>query len=106
MIGITGSMGCGKSTVTRLFAEHGARVLDSDRMARGVVEPGSVGWREVVDRFGESILAVPATGETPPIDRKKLAQVVFADPDQRRALEAIIHPRVARLRPVAGRGWW
>jgi dephospho-CoA kinase len=106
LIGITGSMGCGKSTVTKLFAQSGARVLDADQMARAVVKPGQVGWQEVVDAFGDGILsdeAVPRTLRA--LDRKKLAELIFSDPDKRQILESIIHPKIAAIREETLREW-
>lgn len=114
VVGITGTMGCGKSTVTRLLAERGARLLDADQMARAVVEPGQPGWLEVVARFGEEILVEAASrgeGEGAiqprfrPLDRRKLAASVFADPEKKRALEAIIHPRIEAMQQATLETW-
>lgn len=89
LIGLTGGIGSGKSTVASGLAERGAMVLDADRIAREVVEPGTPGLAAVVERFGAGML--DATGA---IDRAALASVVFADPNARRDLEAIVHPAV------------
>lgn len=89
LIGLTGGIGSGKSTVASGLAERGAMVLDADRIAREVVEPGTPGLAAVVERFGAGML--DATGA---IDRAALASVVFADPKARRDLEAIVHPAV------------
>lgn len=88
-VGLTGGIGAGKSSVARLLAEHGAVVLDADVAARAVVEPGTEGLAEVVAAFGEQVLDADGA-----LDRAKLAGVVFADPDRRAALNAIVHPRV------------
>lgn len=89
--GITGSIGCGKSTVTRLLGEMGALTLDADQLAKEILAPGTKALQEVVARFGEGIL-IP--GAQPYLNRSLLAKQVFADPDARRELEAIVHPRV------------
>ncbi len=89
VIGITGQIGAGKSTVAKLLATHGARVLNADSIARALLEPETEAYYEVVEFFGEGILL--DTGE---IDRKKLADVVFGDPEKLKILNEIVHPRV------------
>jgi dephospho-CoA kinase len=89
LIGLTGGIGAGKSTVSALLAELGAIVIDADALAREVVLPGTEGLAEVVAEFGPEVLT--PTGE---LDRPALVHLVFADPDRRKALERIIHPRV------------
>ena len=91
IIALTGGIGAGKSTVARFFSELGANVVDADQLARIAIERGSEGFDEVVARFGEKILT---NGD---INRKALAEIVFSDPDAKRDLEAIIHPRVQKL---------
>jgi dephospho-CoA kinase len=88
-LGLTGGIASGKSTVSRLFAELGAVIIDSDVLAREVVAPGTDGLAEVVEAFGEQVLT--ATGE---MDRAKVGAIVFADPERRKVLEQVIHPRV------------
>jgi dephospho-CoA kinase len=88
-IGLTGGIGSGKSTVSRLLAERGAVVVDADAIAREVVQPGTPGLAAVVDAFGPEV--VTADGS---LDRPALAAVVFADPGARRRLDAIVHPLV------------
>jgi dephospho-CoA kinase len=88
-VGLTGGIGAGKSEVTRRLAELGAVVIDADLLARGVVGRGTSGLDEVVRHFGTGVL--DGSGE---LDRAALAARVFDDPDERRALESIIHPRV------------
>jgi dephospho-CoA kinase len=92
LVGLTGGIGSGKSTVARMLEERGAVVFDADVLARAAVEPGSPGHDAVVDRFGADVLA--PGGE---LDREALAAIVFADPAARRDLEQIVHPEVRRL---------
>lgn len=92
-VALTGNIASGKSTVARVWARHGARVIDADVLARRAVERGSPGLARVVEEFGAGVLA--PDGE---LDRAALRRVVFADPGARARLEAIVHPEVARLR--------
>jgi dephospho-CoA kinase len=92
LVGLTGGIGSGKSTVAELLAQHGAIVIDADELARRAVELGTDGFDRVVETFGRDIL-----GPDGDIDRARLAEVVFAEPEKRRGLEAIVHPEVARL---------
>lgn len=91
VIALTGGIGAGKSTVAQFFSELGANVVDADHLARIAIERGSEGFAEVIARFGEKILT---NGD---INRKALAEIVFSDPDAKKDLEAIIHPRVRKL---------
>jgi len=91
IIALTGGIGAGKSLVAQYFSELGARVVDADQLSRLAIERGSEGFDEVLLRFGESILR---DGD---IDRKALAEIVFADASARADLEEIIHPRVREL---------
>jgi dephospho-CoA kinase len=96
-VGLTGGIGSGKSAVAARLAELGAIVIDSDRLAREVVAAGTDGYAEVVARFGQGVVAPDGS-----IDRAALAGVIFGDADARKALEAIIHPRVrARTAEIA-----
>jgi dephospho-CoA kinase len=88
-IGLTGGIGSGKSTVAALLAQHGARVVDADRIAREVVEPGTPGLAAVVAEFGGGVL----TGDGA-LDRPALAGLVFGDPAARARLDAVVHPLV------------
>jgi dephospho-CoA kinase len=88
-IGLTGGIGSGKSTVSRLLAERGAVIVDADAIAREVVEPGTPGLAAVAEAFGAEILAADGS-----LDRPALAAAVFADPEQRRKLDGIVHPLV------------
>ena len=92
LIGLTGGIATGKSTVARLLAARGAEIVDADVLAREVVEPGSPALAEIAAGFGDSVLTPEGA-----LDRGALGAVVFADPAQRRRLEAITHPRIAAL---------
>ncbi len=89
-VGLTGGIGSGKSTVSAMFAELGAHVIDADAIAREVVAPGSDGWRAIVDEFGPEILSPDGA-----LDRGALAEIVFTDDSARARLNAITHPRIA-----------
>ncbi|WP_435100604.1 dephospho-CoA kinase [Arhodomonas sp. AD133] len=89
VIGLTGGIASGKTTVARAFDALGADVVDTDEIAREVVEPGSEGLKRVVDAFGEEVLDDSGT-----LDRTALRRRIFADPDARERLEAILHPRI------------
>jgi dephospho-CoA kinase len=91
-IGLTGGIATGKSTVARLLEERGAILIDLDRIAREVVEPGQPSLALIAERFGQAILQVDGS-----LDRKKLGAIVFADPAERRALEAITHPAIRKV---------
>ena len=88
IVGLTGGIGAGKSTVANMFAQLGALTIDADQLARLAIEPGSTGFDEVVAEFSTKILT---DGD---IDRQKLGKIVFKDAEKRKKLEAIIHPRV------------
>lgn len=99
VLAVTGGIGVGKSTVTRLFAQRGAYVVDADQVAREVLAPGTPGLAEVVARFGPGVLA-PAgeqagSGERS-LDRAQLAKLVFGDNAALADLEQITHPRIAQ----------
>jgi dephospho-CoA kinase len=98
-IGLTGGIGSGKSEAARQFARLGATVIDTDLIARQLVEPGQAALAEIVDAFGAGVL--DADGR---LNRDRLRQQVFADPSRRRLLESILHPRIrARALLEAGR---
>ncbi|MBL9044683.1 MAG: dephospho-CoA kinase [Myxococcales bacterium] len=97
VVGLTGGIASGKSTIGKLLRELGATVVDADEVARAVVQPGQSAYRKLVAAFGSAILAdgdFPA-GSEPPLDRKKLAARVFSDEDARRTLNQITHPEIA-----------
>ncbi len=89
IVGLTGGIASGKSTVARMFEKKGAVVFDADVMARDVVGVGEPAWEEIVDHFGTGILL--KSGD---IDREKLGHIVFSDDAARNRLNAIVHPRV------------
>ncbi len=92
LVGLTGGIGTGKSTVARMLEQRGAVVFDADVLARRAVAPGTPGFDKVVERFGPNVLA-PGGG----LDREALASIVFSDPAARRDLESIVHPEVRRM---------
>lgn len=104
LVGLTGGIATGKSTVSETLRRLGCVVIDADQLARDVVVPGESALAEVVREFGDVLTPDGA------LDRKKLAAVVFADPARRRRLEAILHPAIrarfdARLAALAGEGF-
>ncbi|MFI6420575.1 dephospho-CoA kinase [Streptomyces sp. NPDC050842] len=88
-VGLTGGIGAGKSEVSRLLVSYGAVLIDADRIAREVVEPGTPGLAAIVDAFGDGVLT-----EGGALDRPKLGSIVFADADRLATLNAIVHPLV------------
>jgi dephospho-CoA kinase len=100
VIGLTGGIASGKSTVARMLAERGAAVIDADQLARKVVEPGQPALAELVARFGAAILT--ADGQ---LDRKRLAAIAFADEGARADLNRITHPRIAAASAQAIAAW-
>lgn len=90
-VGMTGNIGCGKSTVGAMLRELGAEYLDTDRIVHELYQPGSEETGRIVARFGSTIL-----GEDGAIDRRRLGQIVFGDPAALRDLEAILHPSVRK----------
>lgn len=91
-VGLTGGIACGKSTVARMFVLLGAYLIDFDKLAHEVQKPGKPAWKEIVRHFGKGILNQDET-----IDRVKLAQIVFADKNELKALNNIVHPYVFSL---------
>lgn len=89
VLGLTGGVGMGKSTAARLLKKAGLPVVDSDDLARAVVQPGTEGMAEIAGEFGEGFLKADGS-----LDRDKMASTVFQDKAVRKRLEAIIHPRV------------
>jgi dephospho-CoA kinase len=92
LVGLTGGIGSGKSTVARMLEERGGIVLDADELAHRAIAPGTPGHEKVVERFGPNVLAPGGD-----VDREALASIVFADAAARRDLEAIVHPEVRRM---------
>ena len=91
LVGLTGGVATGKSTVANMFKHRGALVIDADLLARQAVESGKPAWRAIVKLFGTTVLKSDRS-----LDRQVLGSIVFRDPRKRRQLERIIHPRVAR----------
>jgi dephospho-CoA kinase len=93
IIGLTGGIGSGKSSVAEMFQDEGAYIIDFDYLARVVVEPDMPAWRDIVDYFGQEILSPDRT-----LNRSKLAEIVFSSAQSRKALEGFIHPRIFEKR--------
>ena len=91
VIGVTGGLGMGKSTVTRLFQEQGAELFDADRMVHRLLEPGTPVWKKVRSEFGPSVLEPDGR-----INRNRLGGIVFREPRRLKALNRIVHPAVRR----------
>ena len=89
IVGLTGGIGSGKSTVTRMFKDEGAYVIDFDHLACLVVEPDKPAWRDIIDYFGPGVLSSDRT-----LNRSALAEIVFSDEKSRKALEGLTHPRI------------
>ncbi len=89
IVGLTGGVASGKTVVSEVFRDEGAYIIDADQIARELVQPHRPAWSEIVRSFGKDILR-----EDGSIDRKKLADRVFADPDQRKLLNQILHPLI------------
>lgn len=89
VLGVTGGIASGKSTVVKMLKELGAPVIDLDVIAKQVVQPGKPAWKEIVDYFGKQILQEDGT-----IDRKRLSKIVFRDVGKRKKLETLTHPRI------------
>jgi dephospho-CoA kinase len=92
VFGLTGGLASGKSAVARMLRARGVPVIDADVLAREVVEKGTEGLAAVVQAFGEGVLAPDGT-----LDRAKVAAIVFADPEKRKVLNRLLHPRIAAL---------
>src|SRR5205814_7261850 len=93
LVGLTGNIGSGKSTVARLLSERGATIIDADILARRAVDPGSPALDAIANRWGAAVLAPDGS-----LDREKLRDVVFSDQDQLEELNRIVHPAVNALR--------
>ncbi len=91
VVGLTGGMCAGKSTVASMFAELGCLIIDADQVARKLVEPDAPAWRRIVKVFGKDIVNKDKT-----LDRKKLAGIIFADAGKRKLLNSILHPLIMR----------
>lgn len=91
IIGLTGSIASGKSTVSLMFDDFNIPVIDADKIAREVVEPGERAYQDIVDHFGKEILRSDMT-----LDREKLGEIVFSDEQQRKVLNGIVHPAIRK----------
>ena len=89
LVGLTGGIATGKSTVSAMFQTLGCVLIDADVLAREVVEPGQPAYHRIVEEFGRGVLARDGT-----LDRKALGEIVFADPQRRKQLEALTHPEI------------
>lgn len=87
LIGLTGGIGSGKSTVADIFSKYGFPIIDSDKIAREIVQPNEEAWQKIVQYFGKEILNSDNT-----LNRKKLGEVIFHDPEKRKQLNQITHP--------------
>jgi len=99
-VGLTGSIGVGKSFVGSVFVELGCRLLDADDTAREVVLPGTEGLKDIVNEFGPDVLQPDGS-----LDRKALASIVFANEEKRQLLNAILHPRIIERQDEILHGW-
>lgn len=93
LVGLTGNIGSGKSTVAQLLSERGATIIDADVLARRAVELGTTAYASIVERWGTSILAADGL-----IDRTALRRIVFSEPQELEQLNSIVHPEVERMR--------
>jgi dephospho-CoA kinase len=93
LVGLTGNIGSGKSTVDQLLSERGATIIDADVLARRAVEVGTPAYAAIVERWGTSILAADGS-----IDRAALRRIVFSEPQELEQLNAMVHPEVERMR--------
>lgn len=95
IVGLTGGLGAGKTTIADLFQDCGAKIIDADQLARNVVKPGKVAWKEIKKQFGPSVFHLDKT-----LNRQALAHVVFQNSQKLKKLQNIIHPRVAREQAI------
>jgi len=100
LVGLTGGIASGKSSVSRQLVELGCRLIDADVLAREVVAPEAPAWRAIVEEFGRDV-----AGPDGQLDRKRLGALVFADPARRKVLEGITHPAIVARRQAILAGW-
>jgi dephospho-CoA kinase len=93
LVGLTGNIASGKSTVSQMLSERGATIIDADVLARRAVELGTPGYQRIVDRWGDAVLAPDGH-----LDRAALRGIVFSNPEELEHLNAIVHPEVERMR--------
>jgi dephospho-CoA kinase len=89
LVGLTGGIGSGKTLAATFFKELGAHIIDADKLSRDLVGPGQTALKEIANHFGENIL-----DDTGNLDRKKLAKIVFQNPNEKSVLEGILHPKI------------
>ncbi|XP_023225837.1 dephospho-CoA kinase domain-containing protein-like [Centruroides sculpturatus] len=89
LVGLTGGIATGKSTVASMFQEFGIKVIDSDVIARQVVEPGTIAWKKIKNEFGSEVILPDGM-----IDRQKLGQIIFSNSELRKKLNSITHPEI------------
>ena len=89
VVGLTGGIASGKSTISKYLASHGAKIIDADKIARDIVEPGKEAWKKIKSSFGSAVF-----NEDQTLNRAKLGKIIFEYPEQRQVLNAIIHPEV------------
>ena len=92
VVGLTGNIGSGKSSIARMFKELGAQIIDTDQIARDVVAPGTEGLMQLVQLFGEEVLTSDGS-----LDRAKTAQIVFNDDEKRQLLNGVVHPAIRQV---------
>jgi dephospho-CoA kinase len=93
LVGLTGNIASGKSTVSQMLSERGATIIDADLLARQAVEPGTPGYERIVERWGDAVLAPDGH-----LDRAALRSIVFSNPEELERLNAIVHPAVEQMR--------
>jgi dephospho-CoA kinase len=93
LVGLTGNIASGKSTVSQMLSERGATIIDADLLARQAVEPGTPGYGHIVERWGDAVLAPDGH-----LDRAALRSIVFSNPEELERLNAIVHPAVEQMR--------
>ncbi|XP_060064620.1 dephospho-CoA kinase domain-containing protein-like [Ylistrum balloti] len=92
LVGLTGGIASGKSTVSKLLSELGCNVIDADKLAREVVAPGAPAWKKIRQHFGDKVLL-----ENGELNREKLGEIIFADPQERRILNSLTHPEIHKI---------
>jgi len=91
-VGLTGGIVSGKSTVAKMFKQLGAQIIDADKIARSIVQPGEKAWQSIVENFGRGILS-----DNQELNRKELARIVFADKEKLETLNRITHPEITAI---------
>ena len=91
VVGLTGGMASGKSVVSKTLRDLGLSIIDADLIAREMVKPNKAGYRDIVDHFGKGILNPDQT-----INRRRLAKIIFSDPEERERLNSLLHPRIVK----------